>query len=453
MSNIEEGVASITKDQLSKEQLKAIDLVLKKKKNLFIQGQAGTGKSAFIKYLQANCDKNIVLCSPTAIAALNVGGMTLHSLFKLPIMDYITDDRLFKMNRKKVWSVIKAIDILIIDEVSMVRPDVLDAVDKVCRKIRRASKKPFGGIQVILIGDLYQLPPVIKTDTTELFSTIYGTPSPYFFDAESYKEGKFEAIEFTQVFRQKDKELLDNLIKIRTNKATKAVLNYFNTCKIKDRNKLAEAVTITPYKKIADSINIKRLEKITDIPRTFNAELSGTFEEASESVYPAQKDLTLKVGALIIFNKNDPDKQWVNGSVGIIKKIESDYLLVELVTTKDTVIVNKETWEDKIYITNIETKYNPETDEMEEKEVIKEEIVGEFKQFPVQLGYAMTIHKAQGKTLDCVNIDLDRGAFAHGQLYVALSRTRSKEDMNITGEIKLRDIIFDKRVQDFLKTV
>lgn len=449
MTNLENEVMAISEEQLSQEQRKAIQTIMKGH-NIFIQGQAGSGKSAFIKFLQAHSLKNIVLCSPTGIAALNIGGVTLHSLFRLPISDYITDTELFRMNRKTVWSTIKAIDILIIDEVSMVRPDILDAVDKVCRRAKHNSNIPFGGIQVVLIGDLYQLPPIIKTTSIPQFEALYGTNSPYFFDANSYKEGKFHTIKFTKVFRQNDKELLKNLINIRTAKNIPSTLKYFNTCKISDENRLKTAVTITPYRAIAEEINNTCLKKLKTKAKTFKATLTGTFRTASDSNCPAQKELTLKEGALVIFNRNDSNKQWVNGSVGIVDKINSHFLTVTLVSTGETVAVRRETWENKEYTTKLEKKYNALSDKIEEKEVIKEKVIGEFMQFPLQLGYGLTIHKAQGKTLDCVNIDLDKGAFAHGQLYVALSRTRTKADMNIVSKITPRDIIFDMRVSEFL---
>ena len=451
MSNIAEGVELITEQQLSKEQKKAAKLVLEKRKNIFIQGQAGTGKSAFIKYLQGHTEKNIVLCAPTAIAALNVGGVTLHSLFKLPIMPFITDDRLFKMNRSKVWSVIKAIDILIIDEVSMVKPDVLDAVDRVCRKIRRNNRKAFGGIQVVLIGDLYQLPPVINKDSIDIFKNAYNTECPYFFDSDVYRSTNFEIIEFTKVFRQLDKTLLKNLINIRTNSNIQTALSYFNSCCNSKSKDFKNAITITPYRAIADELNQKKLSKITEIPMDFAATLTGTFVEAPETSYPVQKTLKLKKGALVVFNKNDQEKRWVNGSMGIIESIEPNRLYVKLLSNDETVVVERETWENKEYDTEEKEVFNKDTQEWETKEEIVENVTGEFIQFPLQLGYAMTIHKAQGKTLDKVNIDLDRGAFAHGQLYVALSRTRKKEDMNIIGEVTIRDVIFDKRIQEFLK--
>lgn len=450
MANLEEGVELIKKDQLSKEQRKAVKLVIEKKKNLFIQGMAGSGKSAFIKYLQSHSTKNIVLSSPTAIAALNIGGVTLHSLFKLPIMSFITDEQLFRMNRKAVWSVIKAIDILIIDEVSMVRPDVLDAVDKVCKRIRR-NTKAFGGIQTVLIGDLYQLPPVISSEAKHIFETVYGTDDPYFFDSDIYKSTKFEHIEFSKVFRQQDDKLLKHLINIRTNKNIESTLKYFNKNEIKNKTRFKNAVTITPYRAIADSINKKNLAKLKTDAYTFTAQLSGTFEKFSETSYPAAKDLLLKEGALVIFNKNDTDKNWVNGTVGIIERIESEFIYVKKLPSEEMVCVERETWEDKKYEVELNQIYNIEKDIFEEKEKIIETITGQFKQFPLQLGYAMTIHKAQGKTLDAVNIDLDRGTFAPGQLYVALSRTRRKEDMNIISEITKNDIIFDKRVQEFLE--
>lgn len=449
MTNLENEVMAITEEQLSQEQQKAIQTIMEGH-NIFIQGQAGSGKSAFIKFLQTHSLKNIVLCSPTGIAALNIGGVTLHSLFRLPISDYITDTELFRMNRKKVWGTIKAIDILIIDEVSMVRPDVLDAVDQVCRRAKHNSNTPFGGIQVVLIGDLYQLPPIIKNTSIPQFEELYGTNSPYFFDANSYKEGQFHTIKFTKVFRQNDKELLKNLINIRTAKNIPSTLKYFNDCKISEENRLKTAVTITPYRAIAEEINNTCLKKLKTKAKTFKATLTGTFKTASDSNCPAQKELTLKEGALVIFNRNDSNKQWVNGSVGIVDKINPHFLTVTLVSTGETVAVQRETWENKEYTTKLEKKYNALSDKIEEKEVIKEKVIGEFMQFPLQLGYGLTIHKAQGKTLDCVNIDLDKGAFAHGQLYVALSRTRTKADMNIVSRITPRDIIFDIRVSEFL---
>ena len=255
MSNLEKTVDLISEKDLSKEQKAAAKLVLNKKQNIFIQGSAGSGKSTFIKYLQVNSNKNIVLCSPTAIAALNIGGTTLHSLFRLPIMDFITDDRLFKANRKNVISVIQAMQILIIDEISMVRPDILDAIDKVCRRIKGRSNLPFGGTQVILIGDLYQLPPVVNKSSIKLFEDEYNTTDPYFFDAHVYKEADFKNIQFTKIFRQTDKELLDNLNKIRNMTSLSSAIKYFNSCKIKDKKILDYAVIITPYKDIADKIS------------------------------------------------------------------------------------------------------------------------------------------------------------------------------------------------------
>lgn len=453
MSNLEKTVDLISEKDLSKEQKAAAKLVLNKKQNIFIQGSAGSGKSTFIKYLQVNSNKNIVLCSPTAIAALNIGGTTLHSLFRLPIMDFITDDRLFKANRKNVISVIQSMQILIIDEISMVRPDILDAVDKVCKRIRGNSKVPFGGVQVILIGDLYQLPPVINKSTIKVFEEEYGTNDPYFFDAHVYKEADFKNIQFTKIFRQTDKELLNNLNNIRNMTSLSSTIKYFNSCKIKDKKTLDYAVIITPYKDIADKINKAKLDKIKDKEVQYRSELEGVFEKMSESAYPAPKVLKLKVGAMVIFNKNDKDKQWINGSVGIIEELERAYIVIRLLSSNKTVIVGKDEWENKEYNTEYVEEEDPKTHLTTLKKKIIEKVTGTFKQYPLQLGYSMTIHKAQGKTLDKVSIDLDRGAFAHGQLYVALSRTRRKEDINMLSSISERDVIFDKRIREFLNTI
>lgn len=446
MNSLNETVDLITEEMLSDEQKLAINEVFEGS-NLFIQGQAGTGKSTFIKYLQDHSTKNIVLCSPTAVAAINIGGTTLHSFFKLPIADFIDNASINRIDRRSIIKVVEKIDILIIDEISMVRPDILDAISTICKRIR-CDKAPFGGIQTILIGDLYQLPPIIKKDTIDQFFKEYGTTEPYFFDSKSYKSGKFKKFEFTQCFRQNDKELLDNLLKIRKRTDLSTAIDYFNNCKIKDKEILDNAVMITPYKNIAEMVNLEKLAKLKGKVKKYTAHLSGTFEHASnESSYPAQKELTLKEGALVMFNKNDKNKMWINGSLGIVKKLKTNSIIVTLLSGTE-LEVTREQWETKEYKLKAELLENGIIDYQ-----LKEKVTGVFKQFPLQLGYACTIHKAQGKTLDKVSIDLDRGAFAHGQLYVALSRTRNKEDINIVNNISYRDVIFKERIVEYLKTI
>ena len=451
MNNLNETVDLITEEMLSSEQKLAIDEVFKGN-NLFIQGQAGTGKSTFIKYLQDYSTKNIVLCSPTAVAAINIGGTTLHSLFKLPISDFIATETISKTNRKQIIPVIEKIEILIIDEISMVRPDMLDAIDTICRRAR-GIRKPFGGIQTILIGDLYQLPPIIKKDTVELFFNKYGTTEPYFFDSKVYKTGNFKKFEFTKCFRQDDKELLDNLLKIRNRTDLTSAIDYFNQCKIQDNDILEKAVVITPYRDVAEQINTLKLNKLLGKITKYEAKLKGSFERAlNESSFPTQKTLFFKEGALVMFNKNDKNKMWINGSLGIIKELFPNKIKVELLSGVE-VEVTRECWESKEYKTEEEFVVDVETNQMIKKQKLVENITGTFKQFPLQLGYACTIHKAQGKTLDKVSIDLNRGAFAHGQLYVALSRTRRKEDINLISNISTRDVIFKNRVVEYLETI
>lgn len=428
---------------LSDSQKQAFDILNKTKHNLFIQGQAGTGKSTFISYLQAKLDKNIIVCSPTAVAALNVGGVTLHSLFRLPICDYISDDNLYRGNRKKTAELLKETDLLIIDEISMVRPDILDAVDKLCKKLCR-SRKPFGGIQVLLMGDLYQLPPVITSGSAKIFETLYSTRDVYFFDSEAYKNGNFVNIEFDQVYRQADITLLDMLNNLRNNDNLSKVVDYFNTCKITDKKILDNAVTITPYKSTADEINIQKLNKLTAKSKKYKASKNGSFEKSS--TVPAPEELVLKEGALIMFNKNN-SPEWINGSTGIIEMLGTDIIKVKLLDSDRTVIVTREQWESKEY--EIEENFDNKGKPL--KPTIIEKITGTYKQFPLQLGYGLTIHKAQGKTLSKVNIDISHGAFAHGQLYVALSRTRNKEDMNLLNKITIRDSIISPRVIKFMK--
>lgn len=435
--NIDNEITTLDQS-LSKEQQNAFDIIQNSNENLFVQGQAGTGKSSFIMYLKNNLTKSMIICSPTAVAAINIGGQTIHSLFKLPISDFLIEKTLFKTNRKKIADVIKRAEVLVIDEVSMVRPDILDAINKLTKVIRQNNKKAFGGLQVLLIGDIYQLPPVITSHAIKIFKEEYGTDDPYFFDSYAYHEGNFKKIEFSHVYRQLNDNLLTNLTKLRLNQDVSNVIKYFNKCKIKDQDILNTAVTITPYRDNAEKINKEKLNQLKGLSKKYTAEVSGSFVGAS--TFPAQKELVLKEGALVMFNKNNAP-EWINGTTGIVTALKSDYIYVKLINNGKTVIVTKETWKNR--------EYTIELDENNKKCIVEKE-TGEFKQFPLQLGYALTIHKAQGKTLDKVIIDIGRGAFTHGQLYVALSRTRNEEDMHVVRDLTAYDSIISKRVVEFM---
>ncbi len=422
--------------ELSPEQKSLFELIENSSQNIFIQGQAGTGKSTFVQYLKKHSKKQLTIVSPTAVAAINIGGVTIHSLFRLPLSDFIIQEDLKNTNRKKLSSILQNTDILIIDEVSMVRPDMLDAIDYIAKKARR-NNQPFGHLQMLLIGDLCQLPPVIKSSAEHVFEKQYGYKHPYFFDAPSYKDGNFYNLELTTVYRQSDQELLDNLRKLREFKDIDSAISYFNNCKITDTAILDTAITITPYRRVAEAMNQKRLEELDSEPVSFTCQTSGTFDDAKDS--PAPRVLTLKKGALVIFNKNNTPN-WINGTSGVVEKISSDVITVRILKTNILERVKRETWK----------SYQYEIDDL--TGTIYEKETGSFTQFPLQLGYALTIHKAQGKTLDKLLIDIERGAFAHGQLYVALSRTRSKDDMHLLRPLSIDDVIRDDHVLEFLNS-
>lgn len=413
---------------LSDVQMKAFNTIERTHSNLLILGQAGTGKSTFINYLKSASKKRIICACPTAVSALNVGGQTIHSLFQIQPRDFIMPE-LLKL-KAKPRNILNAADVLVIDEISMVAPDLLDAIDILARAARH-NNAPFGGLQVVAIGDLFQLPPVITRDAMDYYKTSYGYEDAYFFDSNVYKRADFIRYDFDLVYRQNDVMLLENLKKLRKNDLN--ILGFFNECKIDDPERLKNAVLITPFRAVAERINATRLSEINAPEIVYTGELNGTFQERD---VPAPMNLTLKIGALVVFVKNG-DK-WHNGSTGIVRNLGAKDITVELLNkNRDVVIVKPETWQKIEYIRD-------ENDRLQEHEV------GSFKQFPLNLGYAMTIHKAQGKTLDSVIVDISRGAFAHGQTYVALSRTRNASDMHISVPLRPRDIIFDSRVLDFV---
>lgn len=413
---------------LNESQLSAFETIEHSNNNMLILGQAGTGKSTFINYLKTASKKRLVCVCPTAVSALNIGGQTIHSLFQIQPRDFIMPE--FLKLKAKPRNILFAADLLIIDEISMVSPDLLDAMDILARQARR-NNAPFGGMQVVAIGDLFQLPPVITNDARQYYEQAYEHPNAYFFDSNVYKRANFQKVNFDLVYRQNDMELLGNLIRLRRNETE--ALKFFNNCKIENETLRSNAVIITPFRAVAEKINADRLAQINETEVNYDGELIGNF---SEKDVPAPMRLTLKVGALVIFVKNS-DK-WHNGSMGIVRALGAKEIKVQLLgDAREIVTVKSDKWE------KIEYSHD------EDNKLIENEI-GSYKQFPLNLGYAMTIHKAQGKTLDSVVVDISRGAFAHGQTYVALSRTRKSSDMHIANPLRQSDIIFDSRVLEFV---
>lgn len=415
---------------LNETQLAAFNAIERTNSNILILGPAGTGKSTFVNYLKSATKKRVVCACPTAVSALNVGGQTIHSLFQIQPRDFILPE-LLKL-KAKPRNILTATDILVIDEISMVAPDLLDAIDILARYARR-NNEPFGGIQVVAIGDLFQLPPVITREATQYYTSEYGHPNAYFFDSNVYKRANFIKYNFDLVYRQHDMPLLENLVRLRNNDT--GALEFFNSCRIDNTERRSNAVIITPFRAVAERINADRLAQIPEPEVSYNGILSGTFAERD---VPAPLNLTLKVGALVVFVKNS-DK-WHNGSMGIVRSLGAREIIVQLLSdSRDLVAVKPDKWEKIEYSRD-------ENDRLVENEV------GAYKQFPLNLGYAMTIHKAQGKTLDAVVVDISRGAFAHGQTYVALSRTRNASDMHIASPLRSRDVIFDNRVLEFVES-
>lgn len=418
------GIAPI----LNETQMAAFNAVERTNSNILIFGPAGTGKSTFVNFLKSVSKKRIVCACPTAVSALNVGGQTIHSLFQIQPRDFIMPE--FLKLKAKPRNILNATDVLIIDEISMVAPDLLDAIDILARMARR-NNEPFGGIQVVAIGDLFQLPPVITRDAAQYYASEYGHANSYFFDSNVYKRADFIKFDFDFVYRQNDMPLLENLVRLRQNQTDS--LEFFNACRIDDAERRSNAVIITPFRAVAERINATRLAQIPETEVAYNGVLTGNF---SERDVPAPLSLVLKVGALVVFVKNG-DK-WHNGSMGIVRSLSAREIVVQLLSdSRELVTVKPDKWQKIEYSRD-------ENDRLVENEV------GSYKQFPLNLGYAMTIHKAQGKTLDAVVVDISRGAFAHGQVYVALSRTRRASDMHIASPLRPRDVIFDNRVLEFV---
>ncbi|MDG6932927.1 MAG: AAA family ATPase [Nitrososphaerota archaeon] len=409
---------------------KALELMENTDKNIFITGKAGTGKSTLLMHFRSITKKKVAAVAPTGVAALNIRGQTIHSFFKF--RPDITVDAVQKLPAGRA-GLYKRLDMIIIDEISMVRADLLDCIDRFMR-LNGKSNKPFGGTQVVFIGDLYQLPPVVSSREREMFRKSY--TSEYFFDSKVFGKLELEFIELDTYFRQTDSAFIDLLNSIRNNSITDQQLDELNRrCDPSFTPGINEGYVVLVTKNdLADSINMENLSKLPGKAYSFSADTYGKFDK---NYLPADETITLKVGAQVMLVNNDPKKRWVNGSIGYITGIQKDFIRVRL-SAGLTVDVEPYTWE----LTRL--FYDDSTKKLQS------EVVGSFTQYPMMLAWAITIHKSQGKTFDKILLDTRSGVFANGQIYVALSRCRTIEGIVLKKRIEKKDIRTDWRVVRFL---
>ena len=405
--------------------------------NLFITGKAGTGKSTLLQYFRDNASKRAAVIAPTGVAALNVQGQTIHSFFQF--QPNITQEQVHEIqlsNNKK--SMFKSLDMIIIDEISMVRADLLDCIDEFLRIYGKDVGVPFGGVRMVFFGDLYQLPPVVTREDGEALKRVYN--GPYFFDSQVFKHFRMDVFELKRIYRQKDPSFIDLLNKVRNNFISHSHLQALN----KRCDPLFEPteddfyVYLTTTNSVADNINRDRLDRLNTKVYYFTGEVKDQFPYKN---LPTDKDLELKIGSQIMLVNNDSGGLWVNGSIGKITNIcekENSKTVEVKLSTGEVVCVGPYTWDTYRYFFN------------EEKKSLDSEIIGSFTQHPLRLSWAMTIHKSQGKTFPKSIIDIGWGTFCHGQLYVALSRCTSLNGLVLKKHILKKHIIVDGRVVNFM---
>ncbi|HLN55793.1 MAG TPA: helix-turn-helix domain-containing protein [Bacteroidales bacterium] len=426
----------------------AFDFIKFTNRNIFLTGKAGTGKTTFLHELKKTLPKRMVVLAPTGVAAINARGVTIHSFFQLPFHPFIpalyipgvnhdkrAEHDTYKLNREKI-NIIKSLDLLVIDEISMVRADILDAIDASLRRYRNHDL-PFGGVQLLMIGDLQQLAPVAKEEDMEILGKYYDVL--FFFGSRALKSTDFVTIELKHIYRQSDQLFIDLLNKVRENRLDSFVLNELNKRYIPefDPDSGGGYITLTTHNHQAKTLNDSRLEKLPGKPHSFSASVTDDFPEAS---YPNVGELILKKGAQVMFVKNDisKDKLFFNGKIGKVEYFEDDVIVVRCPGDDFPIMVEMAEWQNVKYTLDDETKEIGET------------VIGTFRQYPLKLAWAITIHKSQGLTFDRAVIDA-RSAFAHGQVYVALSRCRTLEGLVLSSKIDQRCIIGNPSVSGFIR--
>lgn len=431
-------------DTQNKEFQDALQLITHTRQSVFLTGKAGTGKSTFLKYICQSVKKKYVVLAPTGIAAINAGGVTLHSFFKLPFRPMLPDDpdlslrggRIFDFfkYRKEHRRIMKEVELVIIDEISMVRADIIDCVDRILRVYTGNMRLPFGGKQLLFVGDVFQLEPVVPSDQKEILSLFYA--SPFFFSARVFKEINLVPIELRKVYRQTDAVFIGVLDKIRSNTASKAELDILNARHYPSFSPEEDDmyITLATRRDQVDYINEKKLAELPGEEVVSTGRIDGDFPESS---LPTQKNLSIKERAQVIFIDNDPQRRWVNGTIGMISYIDEEQNVFVLLENGKEFLVERTSWRNRKYTYNAKEKR------------IEEEIIGTFEQLPLRLAWAITVHKSQGLTFSRVVVDLSGGVFAGGQTYVALSRCTSLEGLVLTCRISPRDIFVRKEIVEF----